>query len=59
MGGRRWALLLLELPEILLVGLLVWMLHRWAGLALGWGLGLFGLWLDPRFFDVDKRDHAA
>jgi membrane protein implicated in regulation of membrane protease activity len=41
----RWAFLLLQVPDILLAGLILWLAHRWAGLPLGWAFGLFGLWL--------------
>ena len=39
------ASLVLQAPNILLVGIILWLLHRWADLPLGWTLALFGLWL--------------
>jgi membrane protein implicated in regulation of membrane protease activity len=40
-----WAYLLLQIPDILLAGLILLLLHWWVGLSLEWALGLFALWV--------------
>lgn len=47
MRGRRGfsQYLILQVPDILLAGLVLLLLHRWDGLSLGWAIGLFALWL--------------
>ncbi|MEK7220119.1 MAG: NfeD family protein [candidate division NC10 bacterium] len=39
------AYLVLQVPGILLAGLILLLLHRWAGLPSGWAIGLFVLWV--------------
>ena len=43
--GVFWAYLLLQLPDILLAGLILFVLHRWAGLPYGWAVGAFVVWV--------------
>jgi membrane protein implicated in regulation of membrane protease activity len=47
MRGRRgfFQYLVLQVPDILLAGLVLLLLHRWVGLSLGWAIGLFALWV--------------
>lgn len=40
-----WEYLLLQLPDVLLAGVVLWTLLRWSVLSWGWAVGLFGLWL--------------
>lgn len=40
-----WAYLILQIPDILLAGLVLLLVHRWAGLPSGWAIGLFVLWV--------------
>lgn len=40
-----WAYVLLQIPDIVLAGLILWLLHQWAGLPIGWAVGLFILWV--------------
>jgi membrane protein implicated in regulation of membrane protease activity len=40
-----WEYLLLQLPDVLLAGVVLWMLLRWEALSWGWAVGLCGLWL--------------
>ncbi|HSD50706.1 MAG TPA: NfeD family protein [Candidatus Methylomirabilis sp.] len=44
---RRGALqyLILQVPDILLAGAILWALCRWAGLPAGWAVTLFVLWV--------------
>jgi membrane protein implicated in regulation of membrane protease activity len=37
--------LLLQLPDIILAGLILFVLHRWAGLPYGWAVGAFVVWI--------------
>lgn len=45
--GERgfWVFLILQLPEILLAGLILSLLHWWVGLSLTWVMGLVALWV--------------
>ena len=43
--GAFWAYLLLQVPDILLAGLILFVLHRWAGLSYGWAVGVFVVWI--------------
>jgi len=43
--GAFWVYLLLQVPEILLAGLILVALHRWAGLPAGWAVGAFVVWV--------------
>lgn len=43
--GIFWAYLLLQLPDIILAGLILFVLHRWAGLPYGWAVGAFVVWI--------------
>jgi len=36
---------LLQIPDIVLAGLILWLLHQWAGLPIGWAIGLFVVWV--------------
>lgn len=40
-----WAYLILQVPDILLAGLVLLLAHRWVGLSSGWAIGLFALWV--------------
>ncbi|MBI2002735.1 MAG: NfeD family protein [candidate division NC10 bacterium] len=44
-----WAYLILQVPDILLAGLILLLLHWWMALSLGWVLGLFALWVVKDF----------
>lgn len=48
MAWRRprgfWAYLILQIPDMLLAGLILLLLHWWVALSLGWVLALFALW---------------
>jgi membrane protein implicated in regulation of membrane protease activity len=37
--------LILQVPDILLAGAILWVLHRWAGLPAQWTVVLFVLWV--------------
>lgn len=43
--GRFWAYLILQMPDVLLAGGLLWAVHRWAGLPTRWAVVLFVLWV--------------
>jgi membrane protein implicated in regulation of membrane protease activity len=43
--GAFWAYLVLQVPDILLAGLILFVLHRWAGLPYGWAAGAFVAWI--------------
>lgn len=43
--GAFWAYLVLQVPDTLLAGLILFALHRWAGLPYGWAVGAFALWI--------------
>ena len=43
--GVFWAYLLLQLPDIILAGVILFVLHRWAGLPYGWAVGAFVVWI--------------
>jgi membrane protein implicated in regulation of membrane protease activity len=43
--GAFWAYLILQVPDILLAGLILFGLHRWAGLPSGWAVGAFVVWV--------------
>lgn len=43
--GVFWAYLLLQVPDTLLVGLILFVLHRWAGLPSAWAVGAFAVWI--------------
>lgn len=36
---------LLQIPDIVLAGLILWLLHQWVGLPTGWAIGLFVIWV--------------
>jgi membrane protein implicated in regulation of membrane protease activity len=40
-----WTYVLLQVPDVLLAGLILLLLHRWAGLPSAWAVGLFALWV--------------
>jgi membrane protein implicated in regulation of membrane protease activity len=40
-----WSYLLLQLPDVLLAGLALWLLHRFAILSAGWAVGVFAAWV--------------
>ena len=40
-----WTYVLLQIPDVVLAGLILWLLHQWAGLPLGWAVGLFIVWV--------------
>ena len=40
-----WAYLALQVPDILLAGIILFLAHRWAGLPAMWAMGLFLLWV--------------
>jgi membrane protein implicated in regulation of membrane protease activity len=44
-----WAYLILQVPDILLAGLVLLLLHKWMALSSAWGLGLFALWVVKDF----------
>jgi len=47
-GWRRrvfWVYVLLQIPDIVLAGLILWLLHEWTGLPTEWGFGLFIMWI--------------
>lgn len=44
-----WAYLVLQVPDILLAGLILLLIHWWMALSLGWILGLFALWVVKDF----------
>ncbi|HEX9899927.1 MAG TPA: NfeD family protein [Candidatus Methylomirabilis sp.] len=39
------AYLILQAPEALVVGLILWLFHRWIGLSPAWVAGLLALWV--------------
>lgn len=43
--GGFWAYLILQVPDILLAGLVLLLLHWWRVLSLEWVLGLSALWV--------------
>jgi len=43
--GVFLAYLLLQLPDIILAGVILFVLHRWAGLPYGWAVGAFVVWI--------------
>lgn len=43
--GAFWAYLVLQVPDILLAGLILFALYRWAGLPYGWAVGAFVVWI--------------
>ena len=49
MGWRAprifWEYLLLQLPDVFLAGVVLWLLLRWGILSWSWAVGLFGLWV--------------
>jgi membrane protein implicated in regulation of membrane protease activity len=49
MTSRRvrafWTYLLLQVPDVLLAGLILLLLHRRSGLPSAWALGLFAVWV--------------
>ena len=49
MSGRApgvfWGYLILQVPDILLAGLILFVLHRWGGLPYGWAAGAFVAWI--------------
>ena len=44
-SGVFWAYLLLQFPDIILAGVILFVLHRWAGLPYGWAVGAFVVWI--------------
>jgi membrane protein implicated in regulation of membrane protease activity len=58
---RFWAYLLLQVPDILLAGLIVLALHRWAGLPLAWAGLAFLAWIvkDLAMYPVLRNTLAA
>jgi len=40
-----WAYVLLQIPDIVLAGLILWLLRQWVGLPTGWAIGLFVIWV--------------
>ena len=40
-----WPYLLLQIPDIVLAGIVLLLLHTWAGLSRDWAVVLFGLWI--------------
>lgn len=40
-----WAYLLLQLPDVLLAGVLLIVLHRWAAISVEWAVGVFAVWV--------------
>ncbi len=40
-----WAYLVLQVPDILLAGLIFFALHRWAALSAEWAVGAFVMWI--------------
>jgi membrane protein implicated in regulation of membrane protease activity len=49
MSGRApgvfWTYLLLQAPDIVLAGLILFVLHRWAGLPTAWAVGALVVWI--------------
>jgi membrane protein implicated in regulation of membrane protease activity len=43
--GAFRAYLVLQVPDILVAGLILYALHRWAGLPYGWAVGTFVVWI--------------
>lgn len=43
--GVFWAYLLLQVPDTALAGLILFVLHRWAGLPTAWAVGAFVVWI--------------
>ena len=43
--GTFWAYLLLQIPDTVLAGIVLWLLHTWADLPGAWAAGLFGIWV--------------
>jgi membrane protein implicated in regulation of membrane protease activity len=43
--GVFWAYLLLQLPDVLLAGVILYVLHRWAALSTEWAVGVFVVWV--------------
>jgi membrane protein implicated in regulation of membrane protease activity len=43
--GAFWAYLVLQVPDTLLAGLILFALHRWAGLPYGWAVLAFVVWV--------------
>ena len=43
--GVFLAYLLLQLPDIILAGVILFVLHRWADLPYGWAVGAFAVWV--------------
>jgi membrane protein implicated in regulation of membrane protease activity len=44
-SGAFSAYVLLQLPDIILAGLVLFVLHRWAALSAEWATGLFVVWV--------------
>ena len=44
-----WAYLILQVPDILLAGLVLLLLHKWMALSSAWVLSLFALWVVKDF----------
>jgi membrane protein implicated in regulation of membrane protease activity len=40
-----WGYVLLQLPDVVLAGAVLGVLHRWAGLSLEWAVGVFVVWV--------------
>lgn len=40
-----WSYFLLQIPDIVLAGIVLLLLHAWAGLSRGWVVSLFALWI--------------
>jgi membrane protein implicated in regulation of membrane protease activity len=40
-----WGYLLLQLPDIVLAGVILVVLHRWAALSVEWAVGVFVVWV--------------
>lgn len=43
--GVFWAYVVLQVPDIILASLILFVLHRWAGLPFGWAVGAFVVWI--------------
>jgi len=43
--GVFWGYVLLQLPDIILAGAILFALHRWAGLSYAWAVGAFVEWV--------------
>jgi membrane protein implicated in regulation of membrane protease activity len=44
-AGAFWAYLLLQVPDILLAGAILAVLHLWANLPFAWAVGVFVAWI--------------